>query len=89
MFLGSSAVEQTAVNRQVAGSTPARGANLEGEKQMNVWDKLTKIAWTLFFAWCAWLIICILLYGMHEGLDVVIKYMVYACAWLANKAWGV
>lgn len=26
MFLGSSVVEQTAVNRSVAGSSPARGA---------------------------------------------------------------
>ncbi len=27
MFLGSSVVEQTAVNRSVAGSSPARGAS--------------------------------------------------------------
>ena len=29
MFRGSSVVEQSAVNRSVAGSSPARGANLK------------------------------------------------------------
>ena len=36
VFLGSSVVEQAAVNRSVAGSSPARGANLSGKEGVGV-----------------------------------------------------
>ena len=39
MFLGSSVVEQSAVNRSVAGSSPARGANKITIKLLNYINK--------------------------------------------------
>ena len=39
MFLGSSAVEQTAVNRLVVGSNPARGANNRKKVKHAIQDK--------------------------------------------------
>ena len=40
MFLGSSVVEQTAVNRLVAGSNPARGAT----SYIYIYDSLKKLS---------------------------------------------
>ena len=40
MFLGSSVVEQTAVNRSVAGSNPARGATSSWVHTQDIGNRL-------------------------------------------------